>query len=140
MGMAEQNMTPAPERWWGAARPLLQKHIGIVRAAEFALVAGFAAGAWFAGSEMFLALPALFLAWVVAVIGLMASSLASRWIIIWSVVLLLLFGGEGGTLYWQLAFSWSESSRRGNYSRSFAFAISQQKWRIPTAALHASII
>jgi hypothetical protein len=100
MGMAEQDTSPAPERWWRAARLLLQKNIGIVRAAEFALCVGLAAGAWFAGSDMFLAVPALLLAWAVAAIGIMASSLAWRWIIIWSAALLLLFVGEGGILYW----------------------------------------
>jgi hypothetical protein len=100
MGMAEQDISPLPERRWGAARHFLQKNIGIVRAAEFALCAGFAAGAWFAGSDMFLAVPVLFLAWIVAVIGLMASSLVWRWIITWSIVFLLLFGGEGLILYW----------------------------------------
>jgi hypothetical protein len=91
---------PEDEPWSSRARNLFRERVKFIRAAEFALSLGCAAGAWFAGSDMFLAVPGLIFAWIFAAAGLVASNLSSRLTILLCVVAAAIFVTEGGILYW----------------------------------------
>jgi hypothetical protein len=88
---------PAPV---GSIRQFIQLHLSIIRVAEFGLAAGFAAGAWYGGGDMFIVVPGLILAWAFASAGVLASNLKTATAAVWVMFFAFVFAGEGGILRW----------------------------------------
>jgi hypothetical protein len=84
----------------GSIRQFIQLHLSIIRVAEFGLAAGFAAGAWYGGGDMFIVAPGLILAWAFASAGILASNLKTATAAVWVVFFAFVFAGEGGILRW----------------------------------------
>jgi len=97
-----QFMFPLPpdDPLWSRVRNFFRRQIAVIRLAEFGVALAFAIGAWFAGGEMFLVIPALVLAWGAAFIGLLASNLRGRYVALWATIIAGGLVTEGSILYW----------------------------------------
>lgn len=84
----------------GEIRMFFRRHIGLVRAAEVALFCAFVGGAWFANGDMFVAIPALAVAWVVAIVSLLASNMSRGAVFICCILVGVFLTGEGFISYW----------------------------------------
>jgi hypothetical protein len=81
-------------------RNFFRRTIGIIRLGEFAGAAAFATGGWFASGDMFLIVPALAIAWLLAFFGLLASRLSGIRVLMWAIIFAVFFASECGVLYW----------------------------------------
>jgi len=91
---------PPADPFWSRVRSFFRRQIAVIRLAEFGVALAFAIGAWFAGGEMFLAIPAIVFAWGAAFIGLLASNLRGRYVALWAIIIAGALIAEGSVLYW----------------------------------------
>jgi hypothetical protein len=96
----EEESRPSEPTPVGSIRLFIQLHLSIIRVAEFGLAAGFAAGAWYGGGDMFIVVPGIIVAWAFASVGILSSNLKTATAAVWILFFAFVFAGEGGILRW----------------------------------------